>query len=296
VPHSTPLPDTELISTRSQDDQDDLYIIDTVTGSVGDKITKNSPGAQYPTLSPDRGSIVYLQAGNGNTLRMMAADGSGDRPLLAADADFCQGPQRPAWNPSDTSEIAVACRGGKQGNKLVLIGVDGTLRSTINTGLATFDDPTYSPDGKTLAFWGSQDSGAGGGALYVQPANGSGTPKQITTPGARANDTDPVWSVDGQTIFFRRATEDGAGGQSARILQVKADGSGLTPVSDGTAFDQDPTVAPDGKQIAFRSNRVNAAGNNDPQVWVINIDGSGLRQIGIGKPGHADGAPEWGRR
>lgn len=274
-----------------------MYLVDTTTGMVGDKITNGAAGGQYPALSPDRGSIVFLQTGgDGNTLQMMAADGSGQRPLLAADADFCQGPQRPAWNPVDPTEIAVACRGGDGGNKLVLIGVDGTLRSTINTGLVTFDDPTYSPDGKTLAFWGTQEEGAQGGALYVQPANGSGTPKQITNPGARANDTDPVWSVDGTTIFFRRATQDGGGGQSAQILEVKADGSGLTPISDGTAFDQDPTVAPDGKQIAFLSNRINAAGNNEGQVWVINIDGTGLRQVGIGKPGHAAGAPEWGRR
>jgi len=295
VPHSTPLAVTDLIVTRAVDEKPDMYIVDTTTGAVGDKITDGSPGSQYPTMSPDRGSIVYLQGGDKNALHMMAADGSGDRPLLAADADFCQGPQRPAWNPADPTEIAVACRGG-DGNKLVLIGVDGTLRSTINTGLKSFDDPTYSPDGKTLAFWGTQDEGANGGALYVQPANGSGAPKQITTPGAKANDTDPIWSVDGTSIIFRRATEDGGGGQSAQILEIKADGSGLTPVTDGTAFDQDPTASPDGKQIAFLSNRVNAAGNNDLQVWVINLDGTGLRQVGIGKPGQAFGAPEWGRR
>ncbi|WP_420122106.1 TolB family protein [Nakamurella sp.] len=296
MPHSTPIPETDLIVTRAVDGNPDMYIVDTVTGAVGDRITTDAPGSQYPTLSPDRGSIVYLQGGDKNALHMMAADGSGDRPLLAADADFCPSPQRPAWNPADPTEIAVACRGGDEGNRLVLIGVDGTLRSTINTGLRSFDDPTYSPDGKTLAFWGTQDEGAQGGALYVQPANGSGTPKQITTPGAKANDTDPIWSVDGSSIIFRRATEDGGGGQSAQILQIKADGSGLTPVTDGTAFDQDPTASPDGKQIAFLSNRINAAGNNDAQVWVINLDGTGLRQVGIGKPGNAAGAPEWGRR
>ena len=82
----------------------------------------------------------------------------------------------------------------------------------------------------------------------------------------------------------------------AANLPIGPSGSGLTPITDGTAFDQDPTASPDGKQIAFLSNRINAAGNNDSQVWVINLDGTGLRQVGIGKPGHAAGAPEWGRR
>ncbi len=297
MPRSAPLTDDQLIASRNQDDHNDLFVIDAATGMVGAKLTNESPGAQYPTISPDRSTIVYAQTSeHGIELRMMAADGSGDRPLLTADSDFCHNPQRPAWNPVDTSEIAVACRGGEEGNELVLIGVDGTLRSTINTGLAGFDDPTYSPDGKTLAFWGSQDQGAGGGVLYVQPANGSGPPKQITTPGARANDVDPVWSPDGKFIYFRRATEDASGGTTAQILRVQADGSGLTPITDGTAFDNDPTVSPDGTELAFFSNRTNAAGTNDGQIWVIKVDGTGLRQIGIGKPGTASGPPEWSRR
>ncbi|MFN8196960.1 MAG: hypothetical protein U0R72_01350 [Nakamurella multipartita] len=201
--------------SRVADDQVDMYLVDTTTGMVGDKITNGAAGGQYPALSPDRGSIVFLQTGgDGNTLQMMAADGSGQRPLLAADADFCQGPQRPAWNPVDPTEIAVACRGGDGGNKLVLIGVDGTLRSTINTGLVTFDDPTYSPDGKTLAFWGTQEEGAQGGALYVQPANGSGTPSR--SPTRERGPTTPtrcgVWTARRSSSAGRPRTV-GAGGR-----------------------------------------------------------------------------------
>ncbi|HEY5882705.1 MAG TPA: hypothetical protein VIU11_27595 [Nakamurella sp.] len=296
VPRSAPLTDAQMIVTRDEDGQHDLYVIDATTGMVGAKLTKDAPGSQWPTMSPDRSTILYGQTSeHGVELRMMAADGTGDRPLVTVDSEFCENPQRPAWNPVDTAEIAVSCRSGEQ-DKLALISVDGTLRSTINTGFPAFDDPTYSPDGKLLAYWASTTPEEHSGAIYVQPVNGSEAPKQVTTPGARANDVDPVWSPDGKYLYFRRATEDASGGSTAQLLRVNADGSGLTPITDGTAFDNDPTVSPDGAQLAFYSNRVNAAGNNDGQIWVINVDGTGLRQVGIGKPGHASGPPEWSRR
>jgi len=295
IPHSTPMPDNILITDRRVDDEVDLYQIDTTTGAVGDKMTKGVIGGQYPIISPDRGSVIYLQISDKNELRVMAADGSGDRTLLPAGADFCNSPLRPAWNPIDTTEIAVSCRTEDGGYQLNLMGVDGALHSTLHPGLATFDDPSYSPDGKTLVFWGSQEKDVGGGALYLMPVNGSSSPQQITSPG-RAEDVDPVWSVDGTKIYFRRAATDAGGNSTAQIIEINADGTGLRPITDGTAFDQDPTLSPDGTQIAFRSNRIDAAGIAEPQVWVTNLDGTDLRQMGLGTRGTAEGAPEWGRR
>jgi len=98
------------------------------------------------------------------------------------------------------------------------------------------------------------------------------------------------------TIIFRRAATDAGGNSTAQIVEVNADGTGLRPITDGTAFDQDPTLSPDGTQIAFLSNRIDAAGLAELQVWVSNLDGTGLRQMGLGSRGTAVGAPEWGRR
>ena len=292
LPHAAPLAPTVLLVTRITNGAADLYQIDTTTGAVGKKLTNGTPGPQFPILSPDRGSVIYVQTGPETQLRTMAVDGTGDRALFAQLPTGCENIYRPAWNPVDGNELALVCVNGEGATELHLLNVDGTLRSTLSPGIAHIDDVAFSPDGKTLLYWGSADPGAGGGALYIQPIDGSSTPKQVTLPGG-ANDADATFAPDGKTIVFRRAT---AAGSSSQILAVQSDGTGLVPITDGTAYDQDPSISPDGTQVAFWSTRTNAAGTNDPQIWVINKDGTQPRQLGIGTAGTGDGAPAWGPR
>src|SRR5664279_4981211 len=79
LPHSAPLPTTVLLATRIENGTADLYQIDTVTGALGKKLTNGTPGPQFPILSPDRGSVVYVQSGPKTQLRTMAVDGTGNR-------------------------------------------------------------------------------------------------------------------------------------------------------------------------------------------------------------------------
>jgi TolB protein len=277
-----------LLGTRVAGGTEDLYQIDTVTGEVGKRLTTGATGPQFPILSPDRGSVVYLQSGDGGSLRTAAVDGTGDRTLFAQNPDGCDTILRPAWNPVDPTELALVCINGDGVRTLKLVSVDGTVRSTLNVPVSTFDDLTFAPDGASLVYWGAD--GGDGGALYLQPTNGSAAPKQITSPGG-ANDADATFSPDGKTIVFRRQSAS-----STQLLTIQPDGTGLTPITDGTSADQDPIFSPDGTQIAFKSNRNNAAGTSENQIWVISTNGTGLRQLGIGSPGTADGAPAWGPR
>ncbi|TKV60696.1 hypothetical protein FDO65_03135 [Nakamurella flava] len=305
LPRSTPLPDDVLVDSRVVDGVSDLYLVDTRTDAgtaePEARLTGGLGGGQYPILSPDRATIIYLWHGpDGATVHVMAADGSGDRPLLTeATAATCPNPDRPAWNPVDPTEIALTCR-SEDGSQLHLVGVDGAVRRTLDPGMTVFEDPTFSPDGRRIAIWGSTDTQAGGGVLAVLPADGSGPARPVTRPG-EAQDVDPMWTVDGSALVFRRSVP---GSEVAQILAVQVaatdggvpDGGPVTPVTDGSAFDFDPTVAPDGRRVAFKSNRIAADGSAGDHVWVVELDGSGLRQLAADSAGASAGAPEWGRR
>lgn len=289
LPHSAPLAAEVLIGSREVDGAPEMHAINVDSGAVGGRLTVGAPGPQYPILSPDRGSVIYVQAtGGGSQLRTMAVDGTGDRLLFDRAPEGCANPFRPAWNPVEQTVIALVCE-GSAGNQMLLVTVDGELRRSIDVGLPVFDDVAYSPDGKLITYWGNS-SAANGGSIYVQPADGSAPPRAITS--GNGTDADPVFSPDGQQIAFRRATPDG----STDIYLVNVDGSNLVQLTDGRSVDQDPSFSPSGTEIAFKSNRPDATGASADQLWVMGDDGSGVRQIAPAAPGTANGAPAWGHR
>lgn len=86
----------------------------------------------------------------------------------------------------------------------------------------------------------------------------------------------PVFSPDGQQVAFM-ACEEGSGGECSSgmdIFIVRADGTGLTNITNDTALDSEPSWSPDGNRLAFISER---SGNSE--IFVANRDGSGAIQL-----------------
>jgi Tol biopolymer transport system component len=297
LPQSTPLPEEVLLGSRAVDGSTNLYQMNGDTGSLGTALTTGAPGVQFPILSPDRGSVVYVQnTPTGNTLRTMAVDGTGDRLLFDAWPAGCTNIYRPAWNPVEQTQLALVCVTAAGNTEVHIVSLDGTDLGIIDTGFPVVDDLTYSPDGKTLAFWGSEAQGSEG-SIYTKPLDGSAPAKRVTKAVDGTADADPSWSPDGSKIAFRRFVGDGSSpDSSAQLYVINADGTGLIQITEGPSIDQDPIWSPDGTQIAFKSNRQDAQGKAENQIWVIDAEGGELKEIGAGNPGTADGAPAWGHR
>jgi Tol biopolymer transport system component len=140
---------------------------------------------------------------------------------------------------------------------VVLVGGCGERGSSTPTRLtdnpAEDSSPTWSPDGRKIAFNRWQD---GGKEIYVMDADGSNQTR-LTEAGAGA----PVWSPDGQKIAFVR--DDGT-------YTMDADGSNEVNLSDDQANDKWPTWSPDGQRIAFASDPDDVGGDNLYEVYVSN--------------------------
>jgi Tol biopolymer transport system component len=103
--------------------------------------------------------------------------------------------------------------------------------------------PTWSPDGKKIAFQLDTDpSDDFRPDIFVMNADGS-NPTNLTQSEDR--DFGPVWSPDGQQIAFA-SYED-----KPKIYLINPDGSNLTYLTDG----YQPAWSPDGRSIAFISVR-----------------------------------------
>jgi Tol biopolymer transport system component len=299
LPVSAPLTSRQLLVSMTVGGNVDIYLADVSSGKPVKQLTTDPQSDSAPSISPDRRSVVFVhQEGETRTLRVMAADGTGVRDLFKTVPPECASVFRPAWNPVDPTQLAVACVDGPGSAGLYLIRIDGTIKRKLPIGQPRVDDPAFSPDGTRVAYQAGPVSELDGGSIFTIPVAG-GEPQQITNskPGT---DADPVWSEDGTRIAFRRRVPNGARTGNKDIYVVPVDRSRAPkPLIRGESDDQDPCWSPSGAQLVFKSNRLTAGGTGagPARIWVVNSDGTGLRLLWTrGVAGNEQGAPAWARR
>jgi Tol biopolymer transport system component len=148
--------------------------------------------------------------------------------------------------------------------------------------------PTFSPDGRTIAFQGYRD---GGYDIWAISPDGSNQ-RQLTR--GPFDDREPAWSHDGTRVAFSSdrgesisagQVQSGSGNYNIWILDLRT--NQLTQVTRERADDFMPTWSPDDREIAFISTR--AGGQT---IWAVTLATGAERRVSA--EGVRADAPSWG--
>ncbi|MFN8489909.1 MAG: hypothetical protein U0350_20150 [Caldilineaceae bacterium] len=241
------------------------------------------PGVSFqPQWSPDGQWIAYFHYDSQKDITTVwVVDGAGDTaPRLVSPAEGVKTASGLSWSPDDRYLVYQDLQPNSNQRDIFRLDVTSGALVNLTTDSPKFDTlPTWSPDGKQIAFVSDRTNPTrGSDSIWVMGADGK-SPRELTTKARAWENTKPAWSPDGkQLAFYRWSLQknfDAPGGPSGLWVIDMASGKEqrLVDFTDWLPSDA-PVWSPDGKLIAFDY------GNQDnTDVWVVSTQGGKPTQI-----------------
>jgi Tol biopolymer transport system component/DNA-binding winged helix-turn-helix (wHTH) protein len=320
-------PDGRQVAFRYAGDHTGIYTA-LVGGEKPLQLTENESDYN-PTWSPDGRQIAferYSVSENQKSFYVIPALGGSEHRLYTVSYPKWAHCNKMDWSPDGESLVFTESVDSGARSRLALLSLsDLTARPLTSPHNQEFDcEPTFSPDGTTVAFVHGT-MGAFRGDLFVMKVP-DGEPVRLTSGNSGGS---PAWTQDGSDIVFASSFKGiptlwrisarggtprrvaGAGGEADAPstsrggdllaywvwkqwdtiwrLDLKDERHPLGPpvrLLSGRGVIWKPSYSPDGKKIAFESNR---EGYLD--IWVCDNDGSNCSQL-TSRQGQS-GTPRW---
>ena len=240
----------------------------------------------------DRDGHVHPRLGwSSYEIYVMEVDGNNQRRLT----NHPNWDTSPSWSPdgkwiaftSDRDEHVIDNNpGGLPNFEIYVMDADGGNQQNLTNDPDNDSSPSWSPDGKRIAFSSDRD---GNYEIYVMDADGN-NPQRLTDNDFF--DTSPSWSPDGKRIVFMSWRDGhfiGEFGLSSEIYVMDADGGNEQRLTENRKSDSSPSWSPDGKWIAFISDR--KGDNVNYEIYVMDADGGNQRRLTNNRV--HDKSPSW---
>lgn len=267
--------DTEIAFVSDRGGNREIFVM-SADGSGERQATRNGSVNALPGWSPDGKSIFYVSyRSNRRPALYSVAQGGKKSGRVKGDLAPKDKVYRGVMSPNG-KRLALVMPDDESNMGIYLTDAHGRGLKRITHTRGNSLSPTWSPDGKRIAFVSDR---TGSPQLYIMDSNGKNISRLTFTGGYNSA---PSWSPDGRWIVYELRVE----GQFD-IWLTDPTGKVNVPLITHRRSDEAPTWSPDSRKIAFSSNR---RGRMD--VYVVDLNGENLRRLT-----QSDGdsiSPTWG--
>ena len=279
----------------------EIYVMD-ANGGNQQRLTNHPNFDTQPSWSPDGKRIVFVSDRDEHVIDndpgglpnyeiyVMDANGGNQRNLTNnPNSDWV-----PSWSPDGKRIVFSSDRdGNRDGNRenyeIYVMDADGNNQQRLTDNDFFDTSPSWSPDGKRIAFSSRRDGHFIGEfgltyEIYVMDADG-GNEQRLTNN--RKSDRSPSWSPDGKQIAF--ISDRKGDGVNYEIYVMDADGGNEQRLTNNRVDDTSPSWSPDGERIVFGSNPDGKHENYEIYV----MDNNGANPQNLTNNPHRDGGPAW---
>lgn len=259
-----------------------LYGYDTNTKNVT-QLVKNE-GLDMKSASATRDAIVYEQFGSIHLLDLKT--GTSHPVPISVSADLAE--VRPRFQKITNPMIinsAISPTGQRavfeaHGEILTVPAEKGDVRNLTNTPSVADRDPSWSPDGKSIAYFSDE---SGEYALHIRDQSGIGAVTKISLGDPPSFFYSPTWSPDSKKIVFYDKRLNLWYVDVDQKKPIKID----TDLYDSPSYDFRPRWSPDSKWIAY----ARQLHNHLHAIFVYSVPNAKITQLTDGMSEAY--APDW---
>lgn len=206
------------------------------------------------------------------TFHVYGADGRPGAVLQPPPGSILMGSEE--WSPDGSQIVAVVSVAGF--HRIALFNPASGVGELVGPAELAADEPSWSPDGRSIAYRAGSDGGTDTAIEILDPASGTARRVTGTLPGWIGTWSRPAWSPDGATLAFE---VENTTGMAIGIWAVALGDGTVRRLTPPDLAGLQPMWSPDGRWLEFA--RFSRLGSSScaADLFAMRSDGSRIREL-----------------